>query len=149
MKEENKYYRKLVALTVSDRNGELNSSSFIPCIGFAVCRAVWMLLWHHFSWDLGRAAFHPLHWFCYRGALFSLQTLRNPKTGVGWGRWSCSCRRDTMANKQLYYRVLLSVRFVSASKAVSAGMDCPAGGKDSGRVWVWVICAAFIISPLA
>lgn len=41
-----------------------------------------------------------------------------------------------MENKQLYSCVLLSVRFLSASKAASAGMDCPAGGKDGGRVWV-------------
>lgn len=41
-----------------------------------------------------------------------------------------------MVNKQLYYCILLSVRFVSASNAVSTGMDYPAGGKDSGRVWV-------------
>lgn len=115
----------------------MNRDPDSPGTGLALFRAAWMLLWWHFC------SFPPTKLFLLHCEPFSAGwTLTHPKRGEAE---VVSIRIDITADTKLYYCVSLNVRFLSASKTFSAGTECPAGGKEGGKVWAWAICAADII----
>lgn len=85
----------MVALTVSDSNGERNSLQVSPLhricsVQSSVDTALALFL---YSWNVGGGSLpHTTLILLSRGPLSFLWTLRNPKRGVGCRGWNCFCR---------------------------------------------------------